>query len=107
MADTVALAEWKATNKVYQQAGQNGCVMSNPKCTTITWGDEKLVPATCGTATLADDPSYSVIGCYPSSECLAGSGPVPDAEDARYLLTCGSLKLLVSAAVAAAIAYAM
>lgn len=81
--------------------------MSNPKCTTITWGDEKLIAATCGTATLADDPSYSVIGCYPTTECLAGSGPIPGAETARYLLTCDSLKLMASAAVAAAIAYAM
>ena len=81
--------------------------MSNPKCTTVTWGGEKLVASTCGTATLADDVDYSVIGCYPSTECLAGNGPIPDSSEGRYNLTCDSLRLLASAAVAAAVAYAM
>jgi len=81
---------WKTNNK----AEQTGACDSNLDAWTDA--DECAAGTTCGTATLAGDSSYSVLGCYADADCEALAGDIPDTTDGTFTLLCGSTGLFAS-----------
>jgi len=88
-----------------------------PDCTSIEWvAGEAAVEGACGTmtrpaATSGDfaDAEFNVVGCGPKSCCFKTDCQIPGASAAAvFAFDCGSIKLVASAAVAAAaVAFSM
>lgn len=49
---------------------------------------------------MADDATYSVLGCYPVADCGSSGGDIPGTTTIQYELQCGASSLFALAATA-------
>ena len=76
LADGLNIAAWKigvALSNLVPCGDDDFLVV----CAPIEWNQVANTKTTCGTATLADDADFKVVGCFPSADCATNGGLIP------------------------------